>query len=246
MKNPKKFSLCVAAFAFAIPSVASAQSTEMLDSRERQYTFEFNDKLLQQLVPYEYRSEIEQEEAFYVANSFARCAIKLDEKGARALLDKTMFEGVYLAEEQDYYDRLRGCAIKYKLVDREFMRGSLARHVLLRHEKMAEVQSAITEAELIDFLKSVEVTDKKFVRTLTSTQVGYQCRAAMVPDIAYAVLENEPNSKREASALRRLEEATPYCDALFKDEEPSLWFKRAFLARGLYHWNQYRDLNETD
>lgn len=151
-----------------------------------------------------------------------------------------MSDGIHIEDEQKYYDRLRGCAIRRENIDREFMRGSLALHLLLKDEKYALVAPARTKDEVLDFLRSVEVSDRQFAKQLVSPQLGFQCRAALVPMAAYRVLEKEAGSDEEATALDDLAEKTPFCDALFGDSLPTTWFARSLLARGLYNWNRFQ------
>lgn len=199
-----------------------------------------DEKALRGLVPYEFRGAGEQAEAFFIADSFARCAVRLSEKRAKKLLNRSMKGGIHIEQEQAYYDRLKGCAVRRAAIDREFMRGSLAVHILLEDVETVAVEPVLKKEELIAFLGSVEVADGRFTKNQTSTQLGFQCRAALAPDLAYKVLEMDPGSEAEAEAIKRVAEKTSYCDSLFQ-KDPTNWFARVFLARGLYHWQQFRE-----
>lgn len=252
--------------ATAVPSIAVAQSTptpssgnpppeitqEVIDEARRNYqqitqvegfdkfATDSDGKAIRGLIPYRYRGAGEQAEAFFVADTFARCAVKLSEKRARNLLNLSMDGGIHIEQEQAYYDRLKGCAIRRAAIDREFMRGSLAVHILLNHEEIGSVEPALTQVELLDFLRAVEVVDGNFTQNLTSTQLGFQCRAALAPDLAHGILAKEPGSDSEANAIIEIEEKTSYCNSLFENDKPTNWFARVFLARGLYHWGEFR------
>jgi hypothetical protein len=74
------------------------------------------------------------------------------------------------------------------------------------------------------------------------TQLGYQCRAAVSPSATYAVLATEPETPQEEAALAALDRRSAICDAFFgRGEEVSHWFRRAFVARGLYYWQRFLD-----
>lgn len=228
--------------ALLFPATAAAQDPANPEEMAAFMSNRMSEIMFDQKVPYQYRGKVEQEEAFDVATKFARCAVKLNEGMARDLLDRAMSEeGIHIDDEQAYYDRLRGCAIRRMYMDRDFMRGSLASFILLRSPEMADVASAKTEEELVEFLTAVEVGKASFEDAITSTQIGFECRAAMVPSAAYRILEQEPGSEAEAAAFKALTELTPYCDPAFRDDELSHWFSRLFVARGLYHWNQFRN-----
>lgn len=236
-----RIGIAVLAGAF-IPGTAAAQDPANPEEMAAFMSNRMSEMMVDQKMPYQYRGKVEQEEAYFVATNFARCAVKLNEGMARDLLDRAMSEkGIHIDDEQAYYDRLRGCAVRKMYMDRDFMRGSLASYILLQSPDMANVESARTEEELVEFLTAVEVGKASFEDAITSTQIGFECRAAMVPSAAYRILEQEPGSAEEAAAFKALADLTPYCDPAFRDEELSHWFSRLFVARGLYHWNQYRN-----
>ncbi len=197
--------------------------------------------MLEQLKPYVYRGKVAQEEGFYVADRFARCAVGLNLDRARNLLDAAMTpEGHNLSDEQRYYTRLRGCAVKRIYIDRDFMRGALAAHIIAARPEVADTVPVQSQDELIDYLQAIEVAERSTTNLLTMTQLGYECRAALAPKEAYYSLMREPGSDEEGAALRQLEQKTPLCNVFFGEEQLSNWFQRTFVASGLYHWQQYR------
>ena len=174
-----------------------------------------------------------------MTRAFGRCAVKLSPSRAREFLAGSgPFASANRREEVRYVTRMRNCSRARLNVDRDFLRGALAEH-LISTEFPETMRGAKDEAEIIAFLKSVEFdhTDAKDMVSLV--RLGYQCRVAAIPDLAKDILATEPGSEEEAKQLDILEQRTFACDPFFRGGNLSRYFARTFVSRALYDWSLF-------
>jgi hypothetical protein len=223
-----------------VPSSAGAQGVAIGPSPES-VLFDFAATRMQDSSPFIYRGDSEQERGAWVARGFARCAVKHSGERARQLLDSSIAGRAHpVGYEQRYFRRFRTCTPISGMADVGLIRGALAEHVLLSNAPPDGFRAAASVPELIDYLGYVEALEASADNIVTVTQLGYQCRAALSPAATYAALDKEPGSAEEANALSELDRRTPLCDVFFdRGEEVSHWFRRAFVARGLYYWQRF-------
>jgi len=191
--------------------------------------------------PFIYRSDAEQTRGAWIARSFARCAVKFSDDRSRELLESSIAGRDHpLGYEERFFRRLRNCAPSSGMSDVSLMRGALAERLLLSSRVPDGFRATSSIPELISYLGFVEALEASDENLVTVTQLGYQCRAAVSPSATYAVLATEPESVQEEGALKALDRRSSLCDVFFgRGEEVSSWFRRAFVARGLYYWQRF-------
>ena len=222
------------------PSSAGAQGVAIGPAPEA-VLFDFAATRMRDSAPFIYRGDSEQERGAWIARGFARCAVKHSDERARQLLDSSIAGRAHsVGYEQRYFRRFRTCTPTSGIADVGLIRGALAERVLLSNAPPAGFRAAASVPELIDYLRYVEALEASADNIATVTQLGYQCRAALSPAATYAALDKEPGTAEEVEALSELDRRTPLCDVFFdRGEEVSHWFRRAFVARGLYYWQRF-------
>ncbi len=187
----------------------------------------------------------EQSQAFANAKRFARCAVNMSAERSRLFLDQDApYKSPKKLTDQQFFGRFKGCAPAQMHVDRDFIRGTLAEEVVLQTIPVDGLKAATSGAQVTEFVKKVAVEDPSTDKPLTATQLTTECRVAMAPGPARSVLETEPGSDEEKSALATLAVLTPQCN-LFVDVAPMTgYFQRAFIARGLYYWSDFVSRNK--
>jgi hypothetical protein len=224
-----------------LPNSAAAQNPPRIGPDQAAVLMNFADLRMQDSAPFIYRGDSEQERGAWVARGFARCAVKHSHERARELLDSSIAGRAHpVGYEQRYFRRFRTCTPTSGMADVGLIRGAIAENVVLSNAPPAGFRAAASVPELIDYLRYVEALEASADNIVTVTQLGYQCRAALSPAATYAALDKEPGSAEEQNALRELDRRTPLCDVFFdRGEEVSHWFRRAFVARGLYYWQRF-------
>ena len=223
-----------------LPSSTAGQGVPLGPSPE-EVLFDFAASRKQDSAPFIYRGDSEQTRGAWIARGFARCAVKLSDDRAQVLLDSSIAGRAHpVGYEQRYFARFRSCVPSSGKVDVSLVRGALAEHMVLFGQPPAGYRAASSVPELIEYLRFVEALEASAENLVTVTQLGYQCRAAVSPAATYAVLSTEPESLEEENALAELDSRTRLCDVFFeRGEEVSHWFRRAFVARGLYYWARF-------
>ena len=189
--------------------------------------------------PYYYRAAWQQRRGFDVTRRFGRCAVKLSPSRARDYLAASgPFSSADIGEEIRFVTRMRNCSPAKLKVDRDFLRGALAEH-LIEAEFPETMRGARNESEMIAFLRSVEFDHSDANDLVSLVRLGYQCRVAAVPDLALEILETEPGSEEEEGLLDLLERRTFACDPFFRGGDLSNYFARTFVSRGLYDWSLF-------
>jgi len=192
--------------------------------------------------PYYYRTLVEHRRGFDVSRAFGRCAVKMSPSRARDFLAGSgPYASANLRVERKYVTRLRGCAPAQLSVDRDFLRGAVAEH-LIEADFPQALKSARDEAEMIAFLKSVEFDHTDSGDQVSLVRLGYQCRVAAIPVLGRLILQSEPGSDEEAELLGVLEDRTVACDPFFGDGDLSRFFARTFVSRALYDWYLFKSL----
>ena len=244
MDRPVFACVLFAAFSLAsFPSSASAQG-EALGPTPEAVLFDFAEIRMRDSTPYIYRSEAQQGYGAWVARGFARCAVKLNSERARHLLDSSIAGQPHpVGYEQRYFRRLRTCTPSSGMADVGLVRGAVAERLLLSTRVPDGFRATSSVSELIEYLRFVEALEASEENLVTVTQLGYQCRAAVSPAAAYAVLRTEPESAEEDEALRDLDGRTSLCDVFFaRGDDVNHWFRRAFVARGVYYWQRFLEV----
>ena len=233
-------SLLSAATLTGLPGPAAGQEFP-LGPLPEQVLFDFAATRMKDSTPFIYRSGPEQKRGAWVARGFARCAFRLNDERARVLLDSSIAARAHpVGYEKRYFQRFSGCVPSSGKVDVSLVRGALAEHTLLSTQPPQDYRATSSVPELIEYLRFVEALEASEENLVTVTQLGYQCRAAVSPSATYAVLGTEPESAEEEKALSELDGRTPLCDVFFeRGNEVSHWFRRAFIARGLYYWERF-------
>lgn len=195
--------------------------------------------------PYYYRDLRDQRRGFDVSRVFGRCAVKMSESRARAYLAGSgPYASADMRDETKYVTRLRGCAPARLVVDRDFVRGAVAEH-LLKQDYPEFLEGARDEDEMIAFLRSVEFDHSDSADQVSLVRLGYQCRVAASPVIGREMLDTEPGSEEETALLEVLEKRTFACDPFFRGGDLSRFFARTFVSRALYDWALFKALPEA-
>ncbi|ANU08099.1 hypothetical protein [Paraurantiacibacter namhicola] len=181
---------------------------------------------------------VKQKEQAEFARTFGKCAYGRNPDRARLALDQ-MVEGK--AEKTlrfgEYVARVDVCTPVRTIVDFDLMRAGIAEQSVLDPEHTTTIPQGGSVEQVNGFMKAVIVpkVDKK--DPFTMHQLAGQCRVAIAPFPARAVLSTEPGSDEESAALATLKEITPSCDVLLSDvTELTPYFQRAYTALALYYW----------
>jgi len=219
----------------------SSPAAAQIGTDSRAVEMELGGLKLLDTAPFIYRSDAEQVRAAWSARSFARCAVKFSDDRSRELLEASIAGSRHpLGYEERFFRRLRNCAPSSGTNDVGLIRGALAERLLLSTRVPQGFRATTSVPELISYLRFVEALEASDENLVTVTQLGYQCRAAVSPSATYAVLQTEPESPQEEEALAALDRRSEICDVFFgRGEEVSHWFRRAFVARGLYYWQRF-------
>jgi len=194
-----------------------------------------------------YATPGEQSRHFDLARAFASCAADLSEDRTRLLLDQAVpAKKPGRLKESDYFTRLRGCATSVGGVDGNFLKGALAERLVLKTVPAEGLTAATSGDQVTKFVRGVAVDDNSTENPVTVIQMTSECRVALAPQRARAVLETEPETEAEAVKITALELATPQCDMFEEPEGTTNFFKRTYIARSLYYWSDFESWAGND
>lgn len=184
------------------------------------------------------RSPEKQKQQFEFARVFGKCAYGLNPDRARLALDQSV-EGkaARRLEFPNYVERVDSCSPVRSLLDADLMRAGLAEASILDPENERTIPQGGDVEKVGTFLKAVTVPKVDKSDPFVMHQLAAQCRVAMAPYPARALLDTEPGSGDEAAALQGWKSVTQGCDSLLQDVTPlSPYFERAYAALALYYW----------
>lgn len=222
----------------SLPSVALAQ----LPPPERMNMVTTSESDVKSLVDDNSRASLLTDESKQVSTwsqsvAFAGCAIKLNEDRVRQLLDQDRPGAKASKLEFDkFINRNRGCIVTNTTMDRDFMRGAMAEHLIVGDAELVIPQGG-DATKVKDFIAAITIDSMSKDNPFAMGQLAAECRTVLAPVQVRAVLALESGSAAEKGALSVLKSATSACDG-FAVEGKSLtpWFERAFAAQALYHW----------
>lgn len=180
----------------------------------------------------------EQKKQFEFARVFGQCAYKANPDRAHLALDQAVpGKAERRLDFEDYSKRVAFCTPVRTLIDGDLMKAGIAEASIVDAENAKEIPVGGDVEKAGEFLKTVQVSRVDESDPFVMHQLAAECRVAMAPYPARALLGTEPGSEGEAAALTGWKQVTSGCDSLLDGVEPlSPYFERAYAALALYYW----------